>query len=217
MEILLYSKNLPGSLFFQKIMEKSGHNCSCAYSLAEMIRFIRGKNPEIVFTDTRNINLFGFDVEAHLQVMEATFAYYDLNEYYFTKKQVPRVESFLPIIEKYTLFVEIQDFKSEIDTNQKKEKKIEKAAFLREKKLQNHHILLLQHFFQNLNINISSNELLNLLWNKEAAKNQESLTEREEHQSTLYSYISQIKKFLLKNNMEIEISRTGKGFYSLIV
>ena len=217
MEILLYSKNLPGSLFFKKIVEKSGHNCSCAYSLAEMIRFIRGKNPEIVFTDTRNINLFGFDVEAHLEVMEATFAYYDLNEYYLTKKQVPRVEPFLPIIEKYTLFVEIQGFKSENSTNQEKEIKIEKSAFLREKKLQNHHIILLQHFFQNLNINISSNELTNLLWSKKKVNNQENLSEREEHQSTLYSYISQIKRFLLKHNMEVEISRTGKGFYSLVI
>ena len=98
MEIVLYSKNESGSLFFKKNIEKAGHGCSCVYTLAEMIRTIRGKNPDIVFTDTRDINLFGFDVEAHLEAMEATFAYYDLNEYYFTKKQVPKFRIFCQLL-----------------------------------------------------------------------------------------------------------------------
>lgn len=222
MEIVLYSKNESGSLFFKKNIEKSGHGCSCVYTLAEMIRTIRGKNPDIVFTDTRDINLFGFDVEAHLEVMEATFAYYDLNEYYFTKKQVPKIQDFLPIIEKYTTFVEIQKYKlkntiiTEMEKKTKKFNEIElsKKTFLREKKLQNHHILLLQYFFQNLNINLSSNELMKLLWNKKKNKKQENSNEGQEHLNTFYSYISQIKQFLLKNDMEVEIFRTSKGFYS---
>ena len=225
MEILLYSKNESGSLFFKKNIKMAGHSCCCVSTLAEMIRMIRGKNPDIVFTDTRDINLFGFDVEAHLKAMEATFSYYDLNEYYFTKKQIPKIEAFLSIIEKYTTFVEIQKYKkkstivTEIEKKTKKYTEIElaKKNFLHEKKLQNHHSLIVQHFFQNLNINISSTELIKLLWNNMKVKNPKILNESEEHLNTLYSYISQVKKFLFANNMEVEISRTGKGFYTCTI
>ena len=49
---------------------------------------------------------------------------------------------------------------------------------------------------------------------KKKSKKQEISNEGQEHLNTFYSYISQIKQFLLKNDMEVEIFRTSKGFYS---
>ena len=208
MEIVFFSKNKLASLFLKKCIKKIGHNCTCAYTLSEMIRFIRQKNPEIVFADTRLINLYGFDVDAHLKVMSAQFVYYDFYKDYFSGKLIPKTDVFLSIIEKYTLFVEIQNYKIQNKSNQ--------SFVLPQKKLQHHHIILLQHFFQNPNIKISSKNLLNLFWAKKS-QNETSTIESENHLSTLYSYVSQVKKFLVENEIEIDIFRSGKGFYTCYV
>jgi len=208
MEIVFFSKNKLASLFLKKSIKKIGHNCSCAYTLSEMIRYIRQKNPEIVFSDTRLINLYGFDVDAHLKVMKAQFAYYDLYKDYFSGKPMPESDVFLPIIEKYTLFLEIQNYKNQ--------NKSEQTLILHRKKLQHHHVILLQHFFQNPNIKIPSNNLINLFWSKKF-QNRIDTIESENHLNTLYSYVSQVKKFLMDSEMEIDISRSGKGFYTCYI
>lgn len=204
MEVVLYSKNIPASLFLTKCIKSKGHNCSCAYTLGEMIRLIRAKDPEIVFSDTREINLFGFDVDKHLVEMEATFAYYDLYADLKRPKELPRKDIYSSVLKKYLLFVEIQHYKPS--------KPSLKNQVLKENKLQHHHIVLLQYFFKNPNENISAKKLIKLLWKEESISKLEIL---EEHQSTLYSYISQIKKFIKKTELEVDIQRSGKGCYCL--
>ena len=76
--------------------------------------------------------------------------------------------------------------------------------------------ILLQHFFQNPNIKIPSNNLINLFWSKKF-QNRIDTIESENHLNTLYSYVSQVKKFLMDSEMEIDISRSGKGFYTCYI
>lgn len=211
MEIVFFSKNRQASLFLEKSITKIGHNCTCAYSLSEMIRMIRNKTPELVLSDTRLINLFGFDVDAHLKTFGATFIYYDLYTDFKNQKPIPMAEIFSDIFENYNLFVEIQNY----NPSQNYETKL----LLTKYKLQNHHILLLQCFFQNPNTNISSQELMALFWTESnfPAKVNQFDSGVIDHQSTLYSYVSQVKRFINDRNMESEILRSGKGFYSLVI
>ena len=208
MEIVFFSKNEQASLFLKKSIKKVGHNCSCANSLSSMIRLLREKAPDIVFSDTRDINLYGFDVDNHLEVMGAKFLYYDLYRDANTQKVLPKSEIFLSIVEKYYLFVEIQHYKNT--------KSSEKSLILRKNKLQNHHILLLQHFFQHPNEKIESKRLIEIFWNKTKGITLE-IGECEEHQNTLYSYISQIKKFISNVSFDLDIFRSGKGFYTCCI
>ena len=83
MEIVLYTKNQQVNLFFKKCVEKAGHNYSCAHSLAEVVRLIRGRDPDIVFSDSREICLNGFNLVNHLKYCEANFFYIDLGTFIF--------------------------------------------------------------------------------------------------------------------------------------
>jgi DNA-binding response OmpR family regulator len=205
MEVVFYSKNVQASLFLKKNIKKLGYGCSCAYSLAEMIRLIREKTPKFVFVDSRQINLFGFDVRKHLIEMKATFDYYDLNLDFAENREIP-YKVFRSLIENYVLYVEIQNYKSK--------EKVTKSLVLRKKKLQHHHIILLQQFFQRPNEDISSKTLLNLFWKN--TNSNSDFSSSEDHISTLYSYISQVKRFIKTIKMESDILRSGKGMYRLM-
>ena len=65
-------------------------------------------------------------------------------------------------------------------------------------------------FFKNPDEKISSQKLMEKLWGKSKSEN----PKKEEHQSTLYSYISQIKKIIENLDIGLNIQRSGKGFYT---
>lgn len=235
MEIVLYTKNQQVNLFFKKCVEKAGHNYSCAHTLAEVIRLIRGKAPDFVFSDTREICFNGFNLVNHLKFNEANFIYIDLGTFILGEcDEIPEQPIFdafyLPegktekavtseikeIIKKYEFFVKILQYNTaenppeNISENQNDKQGDKEPIFLNQQKLQHHHILVLQYFFKNPDEKISSQKLMEKLWGKSKSEN----TKKEEHQSTLYSYISQIKKIIENLDIGLNIQRSGKGFYT---
>ena len=101
MEVILFSKNVPGSLYFKMLMGEINQNCTCVFSLAELLRTIRQIDPQMVFTDTRQINLYGFNTRQHLKEYNARFEYYDLYSEYYSGLEIPYPEIFSSLVEKY--------------------------------------------------------------------------------------------------------------------
>lgn len=226
MEIVLYTKNQHVNLFFKKCVEKAGHNYSCAHTLAEVIRLIRGKSPEIVFSDTREICFNGFNLVNHLKYCEANFFYIDLDTFilgetdeipdqpfydafYIPEGKSPKslTSEIKEIIAKYQFFVKILRYNTSENPNEKVDKK---PIFLKQQKVQYHHILVLHYFFQNPDKKISSEKLIEKLWGKSESEN----PRKDKHQSTLYSYISQVKKIMENLDIGLSIQRIEKGFYT---
>ena len=209
MEVILFSKNVPGSLYFKMLMGEINQNCTCVFSLAELLRTIRQIDPQMVFTDTRQINLYGFNTRQHLKEYNARFEYYDLYSEYYSGLEIPYPEIFSSLVEKYELFVEIQEYNFS-----KEETNINIKNCFKKYKFQQHHIKILQLFFNAPNVSHPSEKLLEVLWEHSSS----SITQNSsEHLSTLYSYISQINKILKNASMNCSISRSGKGFYSFIL